>query len=213
MSVSSWSFLVHGPPSWLVLPESSLANLVLTTPGCGDSVDMVFPPVPVKAVMPRLRSYSWTSLVSLKVAATELKYGTSKLRYSSLPFSKRFPSCPVPDLSSGTPPVVGASPGPRLHDRDPVNERPTKRFRITGKSSADKRARGGIFQRLGDGKGLVPQGTGLLREEVGLPPNLFPRPGGDWCLSDAWNLQRWLKCCRSIHCTLVRTCTDARALN
>ena len=47
---SSWS-------PWF-LPDSSLANLVLTTPGCctsgEDSVAMVFPPVPLKAVMPRL---------------------------------------------------------------------------------------------------------------------------------------------------------------
>ena len=37
--------------------------------------------------------------------------------------------------------VVGSSLYSRFHflDRDPVNERPEKRFRITGKSSADKR--------------------------------------------------------------------------
>ena len=74
-------------------------------------------------------------------AATELKSDTLKLRFSSIPFSKRFPSWPVPDLTCGTP-VVGASPGPRFHfPRDPVHERPAKRYRITGKSSADKRAR------------------------------------------------------------------------
>ena len=32
-------------------------------------------------------------------AATELYSGTLKLRYSSTPFSKKFPSCPIPDLS------------------------------------------------------------------------------------------------------------------
>ena len=59
-------------------------------------------------------------------AATELESGTSKLRYSSVPFFKRFPSWP----------------GPRFHipDRNPVDERPAKRFRIKGKSSANKRA-------------------------------------------------------------------------
>ena len=41
-------------------------------------------------------------------AATELYNGTLKLRYSSTPFSKTFPSCLVPDLSGGYP-VVGVS--------------------------------------------------------------------------------------------------------
>ena len=73
-------------------------------------------------------------------AATELFNGTLKLRYFSTPFSKKFPSWPVPDLS-GHHPMVGSSPGPSVHfpDRDPVFERPAKRFRITGKSSAVRR--------------------------------------------------------------------------
>ena len=64
-------------------------------------------------------------------------------------------------------------------DHDPVVQRPAKRFRITGKSSAQKRE-----PFSGDGlptpkrwKGLVPQGTGLLRIEDGVPPFLFPRTG------------------------------------
>ena len=69
-------------------------------------------------------------------AATVLFNGTLKLRYSSTPFSKKFPSWPVPDLS-GRYPVVGSGPGPSVHfpDHDPVIERPAKRVRITGKSS------------------------------------------------------------------------------
>ena len=38
--------------------------------------------------------------------------------------------------------MVGSSPDSRFHflNGDPVNERPVKRFRITGKSTAGKRA-------------------------------------------------------------------------
>ena len=73
-------------------------------------------------------------------AVTELYNGTLKLRYSSTPFSKKLPSWPVPDLS-GKYPVVGSGPGPSVHfpDHDPVVQRPAKRFRITGKSSAHRR--------------------------------------------------------------------------
>ena len=113
-------------------------------------------------------------------AATELFSGTLKLRYSSTPFSKKFPSWPVPDLSSRYP-VVGSGPGPSFHfpDRDPVRERPAKRFRITGKSSAVTRA----HDSFGDlptpkrWKKLVPQGTSLIGDEDGPPPFLFPRIG------------------------------------
>ena len=53
--------------------------------------------------------------------------------------------------------MVGFGPGPGVHfpDRDPLRERPAKRFRITGKSSAFKLAlvSSGIFQHLSDGKG------------------------------------------------------------
>ena len=113
-------------------------------------------------------------------AATELFNGTLKLRYSSNPFSKKCPSWPVSNLSDHSP-VVGSGPGPSVHfpDCDPVLERPAKRFRITGKSSAFRREQGS-----GDGlptpkrwKRLVPQGTGSMRIEDGLPPFLFPRTG------------------------------------
>ena len=57
------------------------------------------------------------------------------------PPPQKFPSWPVPDLS-GKYPVVGSGPGPSVHfpDHDPVFERPAKRVRITGKSSAVRRA-------------------------------------------------------------------------
>ena len=71
----------------------------------------------------------------------------------------------MPDLSGRTS-VVGSGPGFSFHfpDRDPVMERSAKRFRITGKSSAVRRA---------------PQGTMLPGIEEGLPPFLFPRTGVD----------------------------------
>ena len=106
--------------------------------------------------------------------------GSLKLRYSSTPFSKKFPSWPVPDLS-GRYSVVGSGPGPSVHfpDRDPDVKRPAKRFRITGKSSAVRRE-----PFSGDGlptpkrwKRLVPQGTGASGIEELVPPFLFPRPG------------------------------------
>ena len=112
-------------------------------------------------------------------AVTELFNGTLKLRYSSTPFSKKLPSWSV----STHPIVLVGVPGSgsRVHfpDHDPVVQRPAKRFRIIGKSSAQKREH--IF---GDGlptpkrwKRLVPTGTGLSRIEDGVPPFLFPRTG------------------------------------
>ena len=77
--------------------------------------------------------------------------------------------------------MVGPGPGPSVHfpDHDPVIERPAKRFRITGKSSAVRRA-----LVSGDGlptpnrwKRLVPQGTGMLSIEDSVPSFLFPRTG------------------------------------
>ena len=89
-------------------------------------------------------------------AVTELFNGTLKLRYSSTPFSKKFPSWSVSTLP-GCLPVVGPGPGLSVHfpDHDPVFERPAKRFRITGKRSALRRepVSGMVFQRLNDGKG------------------------------------------------------------
>ena len=74
-------------------------------------------------------------------AATELESVTLKLRYSSTPFSKQFPTWSVTHHSSSSP-VVGPSPGFRIHvpDHDPVDQRLGKRFRITCKSSAYKRS-------------------------------------------------------------------------
>ena len=45
----------------------------------------------IQVIKPLLDFFGFTER-----AATELKRGTSKLRYSSVPFSKRFPSWPVP---------------------------------------------------------------------------------------------------------------------
>ena len=113
-------------------------------------------------------------------AATELFNGTLKLRYSSTPFSKKFPSWSVSDLP-GYLPMVGPGPGPSVHfpDHDPVLERPAKRLRITGKSPALRRE---SFSRDGlptpkRWERLVPQGTGLLRIEDSVPSFLFPRTG------------------------------------
>ena len=112
-------------------------------------------------------------------AVTELFSCSLKLRYSSTPFSKKFPSCPV--SSPGCLPVVGPGPGLSFHypDRDPDVQRPAKRFRITGERSAFRREQGS-----GEGlptpkrwKRLVPQGTGASGIEELVPPFLFPRTG------------------------------------
>ena len=77
--------------------------------------------------------------------------------------------------------MVGSGPGPSVHfpDHDPVLERPAKRLRITGTSSALRRE-----PFSGDGlptpkrwKRLVPPGTGELRIEEDVPSFLFPRTG------------------------------------
>ena len=70
--------------------------------------------------------------------------------------------------------MVGSGPGPSFHcpDRDPVRERPAKRFRITSKSSAVTRA----HDSFGDlptpkrWKRLVPQGMLFIGDEDGPPP-------------------------------------------
>ena len=99
--------------------------------------------------------------------ATELLGGTVKLRYSSSPFlAGNFPT--------GRISVVGSGPGPSVHfpEQDPVMERPAKRARITGKSSAVRRA------RVSFGDLPTPKRwKELLRIEDDLPPFLFPRTG------------------------------------
>ena len=111
-------------------------------------------------------------------AVSELFAGTLKLRYSSTPFSMKFPSwkiSPHPVI-----PAPFSGPGSSVHvpDHDPVVQRPAKRFRIIGKSSVHKRE-----LCSGDGlptpkrwKRLVPLGTGPLRIEDDVPL-LFPRTG------------------------------------
>ena len=89
-------------------------------------------------------------------AATELFNGTLKLRYSSTPFSKKFPSWPVPDLS-GHYPVVGSGPGPSVHfpDHDPVSSVQRNEFvsQVRVPLSGVLLFLGMVFQRLSDGKG------------------------------------------------------------
>ena len=146
----------------------------------GDSVDMVSPLALVRVVTFHILTPLLDFFGYPDGAATEHSSGTLKLRYSSTPFSKKFPSWPVPDLS-GRYSVVGSGPGPSVHfpDQDPVRERPAKRFRITGKSSAVTRA----HDSFGDlptpkrWKRLVLQGTLFIRDEDGPPPFLFPRVG------------------------------------
>ena len=72
-------------------------------------------------------------------AVSELFAGTLKLRYSSTPFSMKFPSWTVSPHPVVPDPLSG--PGPSVHFSDlvPVAARPAKRFRITGKSSVHKR--------------------------------------------------------------------------
>ena len=100
-------------------------------------------------------------------AVTELFNGTLKLRYSSTPFSKKFPSWPV-STHVDCLPVVGPGPGDSVYfpGHVPVLERPAKRFRITGKRSALRRE-----PFFGDGlptpkrwKRLVPTGYGCIED-------------------------------------------------
>ena len=76
--------------------------------------------------------------------------------------------------------MVGSSPASGFHfpDRD-LCERPVKRSRITGTSSADRRP-----HELSDElatperwKRLILPGSGQPRDDVGAPPNLFLRLG------------------------------------
>ena len=117
---------------------------------------MVSPPVHVRVVIIRFSLLFYISLIIQMEQLQSFLMTLLKLRYSSTPFSKKLPSWSVSDLS-GHSPVVGPGPGPSVHfpDHDPVFERPAKRFRITGKSSALRREpfSGMVFQRLNDGKG------------------------------------------------------------
>ena len=132
-------------------------------------------------------------------AVTELFAGTLKLRYSSTPFSMRFPSWAVSPHPAVPVPFSGPGSSVHLPDHDPVVQRPAKRFRIIGKSSVHKRelqrpakrfriiGKSSVHKRelsSRDGlptpkrwKRLVPSGTGPLWIEDGVPPFLFPRTG------------------------------------
>ena len=72
----------------------------------------------------------------------------------------------MPDLSCK---YLVVGPGPSFHfpDRDPVMERSAKRFHITGKSSAVRRAQVsfGDLPTPERWKRLVPQGMSLIGEE------------------------------------------------
>ena len=81
---------------------------------------MVSPPVHVRVVIIR---FSLLFYISLTIQMEQLQSffnGTLKLRYSSTPFSKKFPSWSVSDLS-GHSPVVGPGPGPSVHFPDPLS--------------------------------------------------------------------------------------------
>ena len=120
-------------------------NLVLTMLDClmwvGDSVDMVSPLALVRVVTFSFSLLFWISLVILMEQLQSFSMALESSVTPPLPFSKKFQSWPVPDLSCNYP-VVGSGPGPSVHfpDHDPVFERPAKRVRITGKSSAVRRA-------------------------------------------------------------------------
>ena len=77
--------------------------------------------------------------------------------------------------------MVGSSPVSRFHflDGDPVSELPLKRFRITGKSAAGKRTAEFLGEppKLKRWKRLFLPGLRQPRDEVGSPPDLFPRLG------------------------------------
>ena len=77
--------------------------------------------------------------------------------------------------------MVGPGPGSSTHfsDHDPVFERPAKRLRITGKSSAHRREpfSGDSLPTPKRWKRLVPSSTGSMRNEDGVLPFLFPRTG------------------------------------
>ena len=164
----------------MVFLGSFLVNLVPIMLGCciqvGVGTDMVSPLVLVRVatisfLTPLLKFFGYPDGV-----VTELFAGTLKLRYSSTPFSMRFPSwtvSPHPVI-----PVPFSGPGSSVHfpDHDPMA---AKRFRITGKSSVHKRE-----LCSGDGlptpkrwKRLVPPGTGHLGIKDDVPPFLFPRTG------------------------------------
>ena len=127
-------------------------------------------------------------------AVSELFYGTSKVRYSSTPFSKKFPSWPIPVIS-GHHLVVGSGPGRHVHipDGDPVFERPAKRLRFTGKSSAVRCEpySGDCLPTPNRWKRLVLQGTGGLRRLCLL--SFFSCRGGLTSLSDTRDLSLQVK--------------------
>ena len=120
----------------------SPVNLVLTTLDCliwvGGGTVKVSPLALARAVIISFLPLFSISLVNPDGAVTELFNGTLKLRYSSTPISLKLPSWPI---STPCFPVGVPGPDPSVHfpDHDFVVQRPAKRFRITGKSSAHKR--------------------------------------------------------------------------
>ena len=176
--VHSWFVQVFGPPSWRVshvypMPPSALYTRLLHA-GWGQHG------LSSRPLTCRLCIHFRVSLGTLKGAATELYGGTLKLRYSSSPFFKRFPSWPVSDLTRSTS-IISSSPVSRFHslDGDPVCGRSIKRFRITGECTAGKRVlySSGEHPTPQRWKRLILQGLGRLGGEVGSPPDLFPRIG------------------------------------
>ena len=86
----------------------------------------------------------------------ELFSGSLKLRYSSTPFSKKFPSWPV-SPSPGCIPVVGPGPGLSFHFRTVILmlsvQRSAFASQVNVPLSGANKVLGKVFQRLNDGKG------------------------------------------------------------
>ena len=126
--------------------------------GVEGSVAMAFLLGPGKVVRCNSYIHFWASLGTLMGRLMSCIVALSLNGFPlSTTFSERFPTWSVTHHSSSSP-VVGPGPGLWIHfpDGDPVEQRPAKRFRITGKSSAYKRyleVLGVNFQRLSDGKG------------------------------------------------------------
>ena len=113
--------------------------------------------------------------------AAELFGDTLKLRCSRCLCSKRFPSWPVTHLSRLAPDVVRNTVSREyIPYQDPDVARPAKRYRISGEVPAGERRRPDPAFSLPAPKRLkmlILPGSIEPRDEVGAPPNLFPRVG------------------------------------
>ena len=113
-------------------------------------------------------------------AASELYHGRLKLRFISTPFSRRTPTWPLTSSTSGRHvDEPGGLPGFYVSVSDSNALRPVKRYRITMKSTAVKRARSadGTLPTPKRWKRLNPAGFEVRGREDGISPTLFPRLG------------------------------------